>query len=1115
MSLSKGPLSEDERCERASIKLDIAIDEQDQESFKKIVQLPNDDLVKDILRLNTPGDRNTFWKLLLDDEGRITIQAEVLNQGPPSPFWSALFLAKRLRAELQSENCDDQTKKLDWLVDLLVTKAAALIPSNETFQYLILMIELSACTVGEQSLGFSEKAKGIVDIIEAPSFPKWKPHAYKSLIHYNQGIAKFHMHFLSDALKEFNEAIKEYKEAKEDGCDPIWSTYVYYPSVLQKAEVLIKMQFSYNALNTLIKIEDQSNPLPFQMARRNLLQAACYIELDDWDSFYQHFKHDVNECEKGGVKYFQRKALVAGEGNFLKARKAQDKDKVARPWLLTSSYNSLVLDAKKHELKERISDYLCAKNKQPKSVPFDELDLIEFIRQYLAMCHENKFDRLTIKETILDFLEALAPLIEEELKDREPLSSLPKSMSIANELIGLLNDGPNFIKDEISVLELDSVRKTVRVFEDINETVLEYWFKAKCKTKPISPPRGNLPEEYRIPFDFERGLLSQLQDGYRLDYVRRKFDKRSVNVRKKLLDHILGDDGQYHFSNLQSLRDSVVCISHDEESCENARTATCETASDCLQHVIDSIRSGGHNTKGILEFADYDEILKVESQRFDKHKTDRSMQPLPRNLSGNTNNDALFFNYVGLRRWNSYTPALSFSVGGGHFVFVSKLQENGLDRSPVHMGVAVDPGFDFIRNFFRQGFTLTDIDIVLLTHGHPDHIRDFPAIVELLNENRARNRPRKKDKPLIYAIMSLGCYKRLEDHIARPPFKELFYDTIIVDPDEGFDSGPEPPFRFIWDEKNRRGVKLIPPDHECENSKEPVLEVKSFKALHDDHSQSDSYGYILTLRAPENCGKVSIGFTGDSKWFPEYAKDFTECDLICSHIGSIAEPKPGKFLKDYDFVGKAERLMRKKNHPYLFGEILFLQDWKNLMWKAGKKALILISEFGEEMKGQIRSDLAKRLNVPRKGSGCWSDLGGGMLSKCGVFPHFISAICKKDCGRLDDCKKGAENIYTIPVDVGLRISMPLGRNSGAVSENDLPGRVHCVICEEFVDPDKIDYEVYSHEEAIFYVCGTCLRSKSVDVRHSVYQKYHEKGREIEKFVPKRHNSERDRRLQLN
>lgn len=196
--------------EKTSIELDIAIDEQDEEKYEKIVKGPiNYDWAEFLKK-----DRNEFWKeadKLLRDfiatkkifEGDKHIELSQKRRGNGQDnsdynFWTSFFVAKKIRAKLQSANTDTQSTKLDWVVDILIKKAASVISEENPFQYLLLMFELAACTVGEQSLGFSEKAKEILDL---NCFSEEKKHAYKALIHYNQGIAKAHMHQLDEALK--------------------------------------------------------------------------------------------------------------------------------------------------------------------------------------------------------------------------------------------------------------------------------------------------------------------------------------------------------------------------------------------------------------------------------------------------------------------------------------------------------------------------------------------------------------------------------------------------------------------------------------------------------------------------------------------------------------------------------------------------------------------------------------------------------------------------------------------------------------------------------------------------------------------------------------------------
>lgn len=82
---------------------------------------------------------------------------------------------------------------------------------------------------------------------------------------------------------------------------------------------------------------------------------------------------------------------------------------------------------------------------------------------------------------------------------------------------------------------------------------------------------------------------------------------------------------------------------------------------------------------------------------------------------------------VVLRRWQSFNPKIPRPYGtevrgGGYF-----LLWNG-------RGVVVDPGYDFIQNFYDEGFSLNDIDAVMVTHSHPDHDDDLSSLTTLVRE---------------------------------------------------------------------------------------------------------------------------------------------------------------------------------------------------------------------------------------------------------------------------------------------------------------------------------------------------------------------------------------------
>ncbi len=87
------------------------------------------------------------------------------------------------------------------------------------------------------------------------------------------------------------------------------------------------------------------------------------------------------------------------------------------------------------------------------------------------------------------------------------------------------------------------------------------------------------------------------------------------------------------------------------------------------------------------------------------------------------NEDASVF--LILRKWNSYTPVIPYAqeeryVGGGYFIF-----HKG-------EGTVIDPGYNFIENFYQAGGRITDISNIVLTHAHNDHTNDFESLLTLL-----------------------------------------------------------------------------------------------------------------------------------------------------------------------------------------------------------------------------------------------------------------------------------------------------------------------------------------------------------------------------------------------
>jgi len=550
--------------ENASIELDIAIDEQDEKKCNCIVPIGKT-VIDKIIAAENPKE----LREILMSFPAIKIRGEM----DANDFWRVYFLAKRIRGILQNENTDTQLRKLDWVVDILIREAASKISDNEKFQYLLLMLELAACNMGEQSLGYAEKARTILSDITSIPFEGWNKSAYEALIHYNEGVAKQHMALHDKALIQYDQSIEKIDKVKKY-IDNSWLTYVYHPAKLQKAEVLIKMQFSYNALVVLNKIENYNSSI-FHQRRRDLLTLTCFIDLSDWDRFDSEWKKII-ECEDLSSVFLneENKCIFRttsvpsknGKSDFLNAEKPQPSNQ-SIAFSLISSYNSLVLEGAKEQLKQEIKD--------KDNGNIKDFKIFSFIKTYMEDCKNIKFDKRTLEETILDYLEIVGRLItkasgftespDDTCRDRlKELVNILKNNSFINEIDSL----------EKPLVQSETVQKARKVLEEINDSFLKKWF---CKKEDGS--YDSLPEDVKVFFNFEKDLIEKLLSLVkRPDLPRREYDKRSLDQRKKLLSIISKD--KFSRGNIDELEKKLVIYKHAINN---------ENQINCLQKIIKAI----------------------------------------------------------------------------------------------------------------------------------------------------------------------------------------------------------------------------------------------------------------------------------------------------------------------------------------------------------------------------------------------------------------------------------------------------------------------------------------------------------------------------------------------
>ena len=409
-----------------------------------------------------------------------------------------------------------------------------------------------------------------------------------------------------------------------------------------------------------------------------------------------------------------------------------------------------------------------------------------------------------------------------------------------------------------------------------------------------------------------------------------------------------------------------------------------------------------------------------------------------------------------LRRWNSFTPVLASSVdpskGGGYFLY--------FEYNNQYLGIVIDPGYDFLDNFFSQGYRIGDIDAVIVSHAHPDHADNLPSILSLFHERNSdlgeyycknKLKREKTSKKHLKLIISQGVFDQYYKLIK--PSEESLKDIFVVQADRRMASSSC--FKHKFDDNY-------------------LLDIEAFATSHKDLSQWESLGFVIKIN--NNGSLKQIGYTSDAHWTADFSNKFKNCHIICAHLGSIVDIlgkkdfcslcknikedednesgkckkrqtcKEERFKNGKPNLDKLLKQAREQRHFYLSGLSMFFDELLSIRKnKNNKMKLAIISEFGEELKGGIRMDLYHK------------------------FDNWFQSKGEARC---------------VPGDIGLEIDL-------------LNANIYCCCCQEFKSKDEISPIAYGKEEGLFFVCEEC---KSVLSSYQIEEKLknnYENVRELE------------------
>ncbi len=938
--------------------------------------------------------------------------------------WSRFFWAKLIRAKIQQKGSDCYFRKLDQVV-VYLEKNTPFVKKNcdQTNKLVVIcLLEMAAAGEGTDQRSFADRARRILreHFKGKRGEEKYFYDFYDLLARYTIGLGFQHEGQNHKAVLEFNWIIKELNELwSEEGellpylkNPPQWASYVdkrhgldflYLPAVLGRTGIEIKIQLAYHALESIKKYW-KSPQNDYLDAKKGYLRAEAYRLMGELEISEKELRkvaavlcsRPPDELPKDWLKLFKKIEKVCGQ----KWANIQCR--------LLDTYMALLLDS-------------LEKNSKQENINLEQIP--DFLSRYWKFSQRQATDRYGYLELVADYLKWMVKTSKSRPKDYNDFTLIAQKI---------------YEENRKSLIDINPEKKQGK------------------KTCPICSELG---------IDLQRLGASHYQDfaaNMQKFFDNFRFGKDIKDDSKLFLDRLIEVEKNSRDDLAWRKRNMVMdkCVPDNSVWC-NERCIKDNTDSTKREKAFAGllICAGNSNedkckrdNMSILDCEHYEHLMNHWDTHFLDHLKFESIQQ-PREPA---------IHILGLQRWNSTSPAIGRSLGGGYFIYHTD------ERGKVDLGVAVDPGFDFVRNFFHLGFSLSDIDVILLSHAHLDHIRDFESLVTLCLELDNRDEVKRK----LQTIMTLGVYHRLSHIFESPGLREYVEPYILdiekeIEPefvkpyiedlgcellqgkknDQQINKGPK--FEFLEKERKESGdrefVRFIPKNQSTarNNKKGLRLTLTATRAYHNDFSiYSDSFGFKIHI-FDKNGLDCTIGYTGDTSWFPDIIAQYNNCNVLLIHIGSLIDREKSKRrFANYESQEDCWELIKKKKHPYLVGLLHFLTEIANPT-NGGKVPLVLLSEFGEELRGRIRLDLCRRLN---------------------------EAYSSKE-----NTPSGIRQaLQVLPVDIGLDVILWQKNRDGKP-------HVKCVHCEEFVDLRQIDFETYGYDEALYCVCQTCRRSTPQNV----------------------------------
>lgn len=312
-----------------------------------------------------------------------------------------------------------------------------------------------------------------------------------------------------------------------------------------------------------------------------------------------------------------------------------------------------------------------------------------------------------------------------------------------------------------------------------------------------------------------------------------------------------------------------------------------------------------------------------------------------------------------LRRWNSFTPLVSSTIGGGYYINL-----NG-------KGLVVDPGYNFVQIFRSSGHKFYEIDKIFVSHAHDDHTADLEPIMNLLYQYNKHLKEvflsSKLARKYNISMKEINCIANKTENDIEDEERDIW---IAIDKEynnkkkriEIFAS-QEVEMKFVginslinksnngliqW--QTIHGTKTIKMKNRINDIHINPIACKH--RTYGDIYHDKAFGFFLNMN-----NEVSLVYTADMGWNDEMRKIYEGIKpklldriVLIAHLGGF---------KDYEIEIDQSKNNKFESPPYYGNHLgrLGLIELNNIL----NPEICLISEFGEEFRG-LRKHIADSFN---------------------------------------------------------------------------------------------------------------------------------------------------------